>query len=267
MIGCVPPVGFIKTGDGRTLPPRVERRGGCTQWITSRRMEKGEILWSESLFVFGVAAAGCGSLILTGDMEWNKTATTVWNAMVSKGGGKVTVWAIGFSALSRALLVASDCPTIANFMVEPQPISPRLDVVVLSLSTLLVKSYEKLKGASPLAPIPAAWLLIAMQEGSMPLRDPSETRVTWLSCFLPFSQRAARVSLKAAANAFLFIESVTKAGEVKVCCSALRTIPAKTQVRLHLGTSFDAAVCVEDDLKLRWESYCRSTESLVLGAL
>ncbi|RNF00005.1 hypothetical protein TraAM80_07870 [Trypanosoma rangeli] len=230
-------------------------------------MEKGEILWSECLFVFGVAAAGGTSLILTGDMEWNKTASTVWNAMVSKGGEKVTVWAVGFSALSRALLVASHRPTIANLLVEPQPISPRSDIVVLSLSTLLVKSYEKLKGASPLTPIQAAWLLIAMQEGSMSLHDPSETRMTWLSCFLPFSQRATRVPLKAAANAFLFIDSVTRAGEVKVCCSALKTIPAETQVRLHLGTSFDAAVCVEDGLKLQWENYCRSTECLVLGVL
>ncbi|KAF8296828.1 hypothetical protein TcYC6_0086800 [Trypanosoma cruzi] len=266
MIGCVPPAGFITASDGRTLAPLVVGRGAPTQWVTSRPVEEGEVLWSECLFVFGVGEGGGRLLMLTEDMEWNKTALMVWNAMVSKGGEKVTVWSVGFSALARALLVAgSRCPAVATMLVEPRSISLHSDSVAVSLSTLLVKSYEKMKGASPFTPIAASWLLIAMQEGSLPLHDPVDAGVASLSCFLSFSRKVAKVPLRAASNASLFIESVTKAGEVRVCCRARKNIPAEAPVRLHVGRSLDASVTVEDKLQLEWGNYCCGIEGRLLG--
>ncbi|EKF33884.1 hypothetical protein MOQ_002413 [Trypanosoma cruzi marinkellei] len=265
MIGCVPPAGFITGSDGRTLAPLVMSKGTPTQWVTSRSVEEGEVLWSECLFLFGVGEGGGRILMLTEDMEWNKTALMIWNAMVSKGGEKVTVWAVGFSALARALLVAgSHCPTITTMLVEPRSISLHADSVAVSLSTLLVKSYEKVKGSSPFTPIAATWLLIAMQEGSLPLHDPVGTGAVSLSCFLSFSRNVAKVPLKAASNASLFIESVTKAGEVRVCCKARKNIPAEAQVRLHVGRSLDASVTVEDNLQLDWGNYCYGMEGRLL---
>ncbi|RNF15907.1 uncharacterized protein Tco025E_05342 [Trypanosoma conorhini] len=177
----------------------------------------------------------------------------------------VEMWAAEFSGLAYALAMVRALPTFANVLNEPVHIPSYAAPVVLSLSALLVRSYEKLRGSTPLTPLSAAWLLIAMQYGSVELNSRPRSRMSWLRCFLPFSRRAAKVPLKEDATAS--IESVSIGLGVKGPCVALEPIPAGARVWLHMGSSFDAAVSVEGDLKSEWESYCCIEEDTWLTCL
>ncbi|KEG12570.1 hypothetical protein DQ04_01611120 [Trypanosoma grayi] len=274
MIGCSPPIGYISSSDGQTLPPRVVAKNVDTGWITSRQVEEGETLWSENLFIFAgrrcgdVGGGDVGGLPVppTEDAEWNRTASAIWSAMTSIGDEQVKYWAMGFTALMRALFVLSKPHRGAVFFIEARPISPQTDSVAVSLAALLVKGFKKLKGFSPMEPIPATWLLMSLQEGGIPLHDASTQNAAGLYCFLSFAQKAARVPLRAAANAILSVTGVTEAGDVEVRCTAVKPILKGTQVRLHLGRCLDACLTVSDSLKPRWESYCGAIEELLLVA-
>lgn len=261
MIGCVPPAGYTKGSDGRTLPPGVAGAGVPSQWTASRDVHKGETLWTENLFVFGGNALGNSFLTLTEDMEWNRTALKIWDAMVLKGGDKVTMWARGFGGLARALLVASQSPETTSIFVEERPVSPESDSIAVSLATLLVRAFERFKNAPSMLPLQAAWLLMALQKNSVPLHSESlQPCAAGLRCFFFFLEKVARVPLKAAANALLSVVSVTNTGEVEMRCVAIKPISAGKKIRLHLGRDFCSCVLVPDDLQATWRDYCCTME-------
>ncbi|ORC92784.1 uncharacterized protein TM35_000021100 [Trypanosoma theileri] len=268
MIGCVPPAGYIKTHDGRTIPPRVVNKGINSNWITSQNVEKGEILWSENLFVFCGGVSEDNLSVLTENVEWNQLASAVWNAMVSKGGERVTFWAMGFNALARVLLVASNSPnSIGSFFIESRSVSPQRDYIPVSLATLLVKGMEKLKGVSPFPPVVATWLLMTLQERIFPLsKDSSSEMKVKLNGFLFLSRKAAIVPIEKAANAKLSVSKITQTGDVILHCVATKTIAEGAQVRLHMGRSIAESMDIPNNWKDAWNNYCSLMEKrLLLG--
>ncbi|KAH9577659.1 hypothetical protein LSM04_003465 [Trypanosoma melophagium] len=161
--------------------------------------------------------------------------------MVLKGGERVTLWAIGFNALARALLVASYSPNSgSSFFIESRSVSPKTDCVPVSLATLLVRSIEKLKGVSPFPPMVATWLLMALQEGGTGILSKDS---------LP--EKKIRLN---------------ETGDVIVHCVANKTFSEGAQVRLHMGRGITESIDILDNLKNAWNDYCSIMERrLLLG--